>query len=112
MRYARKINYVDAVQYNGENWEEIRKFVDWKPGCGIYPTHKFGPIQIETPSGPTNANPTDWVCRDSSGKYYPCIDEVFRATYYVDEEEIPLDVVEKMVPDDVKDMWKDVAKSR
>lgn len=104
MRYQRKINYVDAVHYTGENWLEIREFVGFKPLGDVIPTHKFGPIQITTPNGPVDAHPGDWICRDAAGKYYPCSDDIFRATYYVDE--IPLEALEKMVPDHVKEMWK------
>lgn len=86
MRYQRKINYVDAVRYTGDNWLEIREFVGFKPLGDVIPTHRFGPIQIWTPNGPVDAHPGDWICRDAAGKYYPCSDDIFRATYYVEEE--------------------------
>ena len=87
MRYTRKVLYVDAVRYTGDNWSEIREFVGFTPLGDVIPTHKFGPIQIRTPNGSVDANPGDWVCRDTMGKYYPCSDDIFRATYYVEDEE-------------------------
>lgn len=86
MRYQRKINYVDAVQYTGENWLEIREFVEFKPLGDVIPTHKFGPIHIYTPNGHLFANPGDWICRDVAGKYYPCKDDIFREIYCVEED--------------------------
>ena len=107
MRYARKILYVDAVQFNGKNIKEIADFMGIEDEDSLKSTQEY--LHIITPNGCVNAFIGDWVCRDSSGNYYPCIDEVFRATYYV-EGEIPLDVVMKMVPDDVKEMWKEEKK--
>ena len=104
VRYQRKIDYVDAVRYLGDNWPEIRGFVEYTPLGDVVPTREFGPLRIRTPNGYVEAYPGDWICRDAAGKYYPCSDDIFRATYYVDE--IPLKVLEKMVPDDVKAMWK------
>jgi hypothetical protein len=86
MRYQRKINYVDAVRYTGDNWSEIRKFVPWTPAGDIMYAHEFEPIRIRTPNGYVQAHPGDWICRDVAGKYYPCADDIFRATYYVEEE--------------------------
>ena len=87
MRYQRKINYVDAVRYTGDNWPEISKFVEYTPLGDVVPAHhKSGPLSIKTPNGYVDAYPGDWICRDAMGKYYPCADDIFRATYYVEEE--------------------------
>lgn len=90
MRYARRINYVDAVQYTGDNIKEVADFMgvteDALKPHNIPNTDDCDCIDFLTPNGVVMAFKGDWVCRDSSGKYYPCIDEVFRATYYVNGE--------------------------
>lgn len=38
-------------------------------------------IEIETLEGTMTARPSDWVIRGVAGEFYPCRDDVFRATY-------------------------------
>ncbi len=108
MRYQRKINYVDAIQFTGDNWKQLEEFVGEENINGYMEdihSKEVKRYSIKTPNGSGGVSRGDWVCRDVKGGVYPCTDEVFRATYYVDE--IPLEVLEKMVPDDVKAMWKE-----
>ena len=38
-------------------------------------------IVIETLEGDMEASPGDWVIRGVKGEFYPCRDDIFRATY-------------------------------
>ena len=89
MRYKRKINYVDAVRWTGENKEEVEKFANGE----IEATDFEGDYYIlTTPNGKVIAEKGDWICKDSIGKLYPCSPEVFRMTYAVDTDyEIPIE---------------------
>ena len=76
MRYKRRINYVDAVRWTGQNKEEIEKF-----GNCTLSNEDLGEefredyILITTPNGRVMANKGDWICKDICGKLYPCSDD-------------------------------------
>lgn len=89
MRYMRKINYVDAVRWTGENKEEVERFANGEIELSDFDRDY---IVITTPNGRVMAEKGDWICKDSIGKLYPCSPEVFRMTYAVDPDyEIPID---------------------
>lgn len=70
---------VQAIQFTPENEREI---VDW---LGIhYPTRNQldeGVLLIHTLEGTMQANYTDWIIKGIKGEFYPCKDDIFRATY-------------------------------
>ena len=82
MRYQRRINYVDAVKWTGENKEEVEKFANGEIEASDFDRDY---IVITTPNGRVMAEKGDWICKDMLGKLYPCSDDVFRQTYYVEE---------------------------
>lgn len=89
MRYKRRINYVDAVRWTGENKDEVEKFVN---GEIVADDIDRDYIVITTPNGKVMAEKGDWICKDSIGKLYPCNSAVFRTTYAVDTDyEIPIE---------------------
>ena len=83
MRYKRRINYIDAVRWTGENKDEIEKFAN---GEIVTEDIVRDNIVLTTPNGKVMAKKGDWICRDAMGKLYPCNSEVFRVTYVVDNE--------------------------
>jgi len=38
-------------------------------------------IEIDTLEGTMRAEPGDWIIRGVAGEFYPCRDDIFRATY-------------------------------
>ena len=80
-KYMRKVNYVEAVRWTGENRIEIDEFTQSNPG-EIFWDFIDG-ISIKTPNGRVTAKKGDWICKDMMGKLYPCSDDVFRQTYHV-----------------------------
>jgi hypothetical protein len=78
--FVKKPIVVEAYQWTGENEEEIRAFA----GLAILhadETHLL--IETATDDEPSQAMvyPGDWVVKDVVGRFYPCKDEVFRATH-------------------------------
>lgn len=59
-----------------DGWVEIPKWLIGKafaiPG---------GKWLIETLEGDMTADPGDWIIKGVQGEFYPCKDEIFRATY-------------------------------
>ena len=89
MRYKRKVDYVDAVRWTGENKEEVERFANGEIELSDFDRDY---IVITTPNGRVMAEKGDWICKDAIGKLYPCSPEVFRMTYAVDTDyEIPIE---------------------
>lgn len=83
MRYKRRIDYVDAVRWTGENKEEVEKFANGEVEISDFDREC---IVITTPNGQVIAEKGDWICKDAIGKLYPCNPVVFRMTYIVEQE--------------------------
>lgn len=77
--FVKKPVEVQAVQWTGENYDEICKFIGHHPKL-IYGS--FGPyIIIETLEGDHHALVSDWIIRGVKGEFYPCKPDIFEQTY-------------------------------
>lgn len=76
MQYRKKPVTIDAIQFNGSNFDEIQNFCSNKHifDCGSY-------IVIPTLEGNHNANINDFIIRGIAGEYYPCKPDIFEQTY-------------------------------
>lgn len=77
-RYRKKPVVIEAVQWDGQNYPEIKAFVGesldeaWSVG---------GYCFINTLEGRMNCAPGDWVIRGVKGEFYPCKPDIFEETY-------------------------------
>ncbi len=78
MRYRRKPVIFDAIQWTGENFNEIRAFVGQNT-----PLHQMGcdRLGIPTLEGVMTASLGDWIIMGTRGEFWPCKPNVFAATY-------------------------------
>lgn len=86
--YRKKPVTVSAIEWTGNNAEEIRQFcgaaaeiciIDdaWKVGkC-----HALYDLRITTLEGQMHASVGDFVIRGVNGEFYPCKPDVFHKTY-------------------------------
>lgn len=81
MKFKKKPVTIDAVQWTGENAEEIQTFLfDGHPHAaagwvkGIY-------VEIGTLEGLMVASQGDWIIKGVKGEFYPCKPDIFEATY-------------------------------
>lgn len=88
MSKYRKIPVViEAVRWLGtyDSAREINLFnggMQWDVDPGMY-------LKVPTPSGITTATPGDYIIKGVNGEFYPCKEEIFRATYKPEPEVIP-----------------------
>lgn len=83
-RYRKLPVVIEAVRYTGDNAGEIERFIGKAlREHGRAPTQLGGAlyVEIETPEGRMRAGAGDWIIRGVKGEFYPCKDEIFRATY-------------------------------
>ena len=77
-KFRKKPVVIEAVQWVGENSEEMDKFFEnsdreWGRHGDIW--------SITTLEGVMDANLNDWVIKGVKGEYYPCKPDIFEATY-------------------------------
>ena len=84
-RYVKKPIVVEAVQYNGNNVQEILNFCG---GTAVVGT--LNEITIKTLEGPLDVSEGDFIIKGVEGEFYPCKPDIFEKTYDVVEDGVRL----------------------
>lgn len=96
MKFRTRLATILAIQWTGENAQEIRQFTNYKESepsdCVVlYPGQINGVLrtflQIHTLKGLMMADPGDWIIKDSDGRFYPCRSDVFTSLFEPAERE-------------------------
>ena len=88
MKYRKKPVVIEAIQWTGLNFEEIKAFVGqdliydiydaaWKVGMGIPEVT----VKIKTLEGEMLASIGDFIIKGVDGEFYPCKPDIFQKTY-------------------------------
>lgn len=80
--FRKKPVVVEAIQFIGNNKDEIENFVGKSFMCWI----NHPEIGIKTLEGNMKAKPNDWVIKGVNGEFYPCKPDIFEKTYEPVEE--------------------------
>lgn len=79
MKVRKKPVEVEAVQWTGENLEELIDF------CGKYlffiNSSLRDLVYIKTPEGSHRVSLNDYIIKGIKGEFYPCKPDIFEATY-------------------------------
>ena len=67
----------EAIQWTGDNWEEIIEFVKSYDKIREYSDK----LEIATPEGNLTASIGDYIIRGIKGEFYPCKPDIFELTY-------------------------------
>lgn len=75
-RYTKKPVTVEAVQWTGDNYEEMRHFLP-------FDVRRFDTdgLHIRTLEGDLYAAPGDYIIKGVKGEFYPCKPDIFKQTY-------------------------------
>lgn len=86
MRYVTKPVEIEAIEWTGENKDEIREFTgDCSVFCKVkylrdeYPS--YWELRIVTLEGEMKANKGDFIIKGLRGEFYPCKPDVFHKKY-------------------------------
>lgn len=82
-KYIKKPVIIEAVQWTGENNEEMKAFI---PNTIIVKKNKEGELGIGTLEGVMTASKGDFIIKGVHGEYYPCKPDIFAETYEEVEE--------------------------
>ena len=74
-KYRKKPVVIDAVQWTGENMQEISDFASH---CAEIVNDT---LLINTLEGTMTASKGDYIIRGVQGEYYPCKPDIFEETY-------------------------------
>ena len=79
MKFRKRPVEIEAVQWDGDNTQEIMKWA----GGSIVTIQASTPdnLTIETVEGDMRANKWDWIIKGVKGEFYPCKLDIFSATY-------------------------------
>ncbi len=77
MKFRKKPIVIDAVQWTGNNIEEIQEFT----GIPLMPLDRQNHLLIPTLESPHEASINDWIIKGIKGEFYPCKPDIFEETY-------------------------------
>lgn len=91
MKFRKRPVVIEAIQYNGLNYEEIEKFIGKKIEVNLesetaYEAGVAPPVfslSIYTLEGVMKAQNGDWIIKGVNGEFYPCKPNIFEKTYEV-----------------------------
>lgn len=75
-KFRKKPVVIEAVQFTGDNNEEIREFV----GQSGF-VDRASLWKIATLEGAMTASFGDWIIKGVNGEFYPCKPDIFEKTY-------------------------------
>ena len=76
MKFRKKPVVIEAIQWTGDNVEEIGEFL-----AGVHWATAGRNAIIPTREGDMAASPNDWIIKGVAGEFYPCKPDIFAATY-------------------------------
>lgn len=77
MKFRKKPVVIDAIQWTGDNWDEIAEFSPY----GIKHNFLARSLEIDTLEGKMTAECEDWIIKGVQGEIYPCKPDIFLKTY-------------------------------
>lgn len=89
-RYRKKPVVIEAIRFDGENADQIARWVDpmsaeyelpdgWRVVQGTEDAESG--LMVPTLEGDLMAKPGDWIIKGVKGEFYPCKPDIFSATY-------------------------------
>lgn len=80
-RYRAKPVEVEAVQWRGHNYTEIKAFAGDDVTAPAGDTNKSWDLIVHTMNGATRAPINFYIVKDDAGTFYPCDPGVFERKY-------------------------------
>lgn len=84
-RYRKKPVVIEAVQWDGNNLEEIKSFMGITSDT-YKPIQPKNTLYIRTLEGRMDALIGDFIIKGVNGEFYPCKPDIFEKTYEVVED--------------------------
>jgi hypothetical protein len=88
-KYIKNPIVIEAVQWNGKNFDEVMNFMEQYHGNKLNYENaeegaiKSGNLYIRTLEGVMTASKGDYIIKGVKGEFYPCKPDIFEETYSV-----------------------------
>lgn len=79
MKYRKKPVVIEAIQWDGCNLDEIKKFTG--NSADVKYDKNIADLYIHTLEGDLHASKWDYIIKGVRGEFYPCKPDVFSQTY-------------------------------
>ena len=86
-RYRKKPVVIEAVQFTGENYDDIIEFTGNQAIIGLPTGEGSECMTIPTLEGPMVASPGDYIICGIAGEFYPCKPDIFEGSYILIDED-------------------------
>lgn len=88
MKYRKKPVVIEAIQWDGTNYEEICEFVGTSLERDARELYKgeASNLLIQTLEGTMEARIYDYIVKGVKGEFYPCKPDIFAETYELDNK--------------------------
>jgi len=85
MKFRKKPVIIEAVQWTGNNFDEVKEFVNTS---AIAKETTTDCLLVRTLEGVMRASVGDWIIKGVHGEFYPCKPDIFEQTYkpVIDED--------------------------
>ena len=83
-QYVKKPIPVSALQWTGDNLEEMKAFCTDENGvemCLINHSENHSGLWIKTKEGDLKAQVRDYIMKGIEGEFYPCAESIFLKSY-------------------------------
>lgn len=77
MVYRKKPVVIEAIQWTGDNFDELERFTDNSALVKLFNHELF----IYTLEGKMHASVEDYIIKGVEGEFYPCKPDIFEKTY-------------------------------
>lgn len=81
MKYVNKPVIIEAIQWNGDNFLELDKFMKYDRDFKVIPSKPYDNVYIFTLEGTYQVNVGDFIIKGIKGEFYPCKPDIFELTY-------------------------------
>lgn len=101
-KYVRKDPPVEATQWLGNNWEEIKEWVQSHNETKYHPLYRWNEsssesvILVRGEDGETGCSIGDWIVRSNFGEYCVYKNYQFKREFAPQEEEITLTLEDRL----------------
>ena len=95
-KYIKKPVVIEAILWSGDNLFEMTTFMDARPVLNCDSAHdhwdryqslvKRTGLEIKTLEGLMKADVGDYIIKGVKGEFYPCKPDIFKLTYFTEEE--------------------------
>lgn len=85
MKYRKKPVVIDAIQWNGNNQQDMENFITVEFGYQINILNGGLELKIPTLEGMMTGSKGDFIIKGVSSEFYPCKPGIFNKTYEIAE---------------------------